>query len=171
MIGLPESWAKYQSWSYEDKNFAKTLHLPQEIINQSSQQSWNPQLVHQCQSDHVSCMLCVFLPQSSSQEHSSKLTKEIVDLVDREAELLDRGMTEASLEGLQHSLNLLPSFAEWLPNLRFLLRRKIVSHSFISYQNLIQLLLARFLFRVSSLVLSCNIPVVSAKVDVTLNIT
>ena len=35
------------------------------------------------------------------QEHDCKLTKEIIELIDREADLLMRGIREASLEGLR----------------------------------------------------------------------
>ena len=56
----------------------------------------------------------VFLPQ----EFDCNLTREIVDLIDREADLLNRGRSEASLDGLRKRIaNLFLQFIE-TPELR-----------------------------------------------------
>ena len=47
--------------------------------------------------------LCI----SSFQEHDCKLTQEIVELIDREADLLMRGVKESNLEGLRKRISTL----------------------------------------------------------------
>lgn len=41
------------------------------------------------------------------QEHDCKLTQDIVELIDREADLMMRGVKEASLEGLRKRISTL----------------------------------------------------------------
>ena len=46
-------------------------------------------------------------PPHSDQEHECKLTKDIVELIDREADLLMRGVKETNLEGLRKRISTL----------------------------------------------------------------
>jgi len=41
------------------------------------------------------------------QEHDCKLTKEIIELIDREADLLIRGVKDSNLDGLRRRISIL----------------------------------------------------------------
>jgi len=43
----------------------------------------------------------------TTQEHDCKLTKEIIELIDREADLLIRGVKDSSLDGLRRRISIL----------------------------------------------------------------
>jgi len=51
--------------------------------------------------------MTVFMLSSFLQEHDCKLTQEIIELIDREADLLMRGVRETNLDGLRKRISTL----------------------------------------------------------------